>query len=234
MVVGMRLFLVCVFAFLLSACAETWEITRPATLPGGVGLNTNGSVTEGPGMTASVNSTPKYTAAGKVLPPYGSSGVNAAYEHSNGYLVGAGDRLTIRVVGQPDLTGDYIVDGSGLISFPLIKSVKVGGLTAPQIRSLIAARLRQGFLRNPSVSVQTTNMRPFFILGEVNRAGNFPYQNGMTVQNAIAIAGGYSARANQKDVMLTRKDATGTQTRKVPVTTQLYPGDIVFVRERWF
>lgn len=230
----MRILLVCLIAFSLSACASTWENTKPATLPGGVSLNSDGSVTEGPDAKINVATAPQYNAAGKVLPPFGSQGVAAAYEHSAGYKIGAGDRLTIRVVGQPDLTGDYIVDGSGLISFPLIKSVKVGGLTAPQTRSLVAARLRQGFLRNPSVSVQTTNLRPFFILGEVNQAGSFPYQNGMSVQNAIAIAGGYSARASQKDVMLTRKDANGTHTVKVPVTTQVYPGDIVFVRERWF
>lgn len=230
----MRFIFVCLIALSLSACAKTWETTRPATLPGGVGLGSNGSISEGPSTTASVVNTPRYNRAGKVLPPYGSQGTASAYEHGNGYLIGAGDRLTIRVVGQPDLTGDYVVDGSGLISFPLIKSVKVGGLSAPQVRSLLTARLQQGFLRNPSVSVQTTNLRPFFILGEVNRSGNFPYQNGMTVQNAIAIAGGYSARANQHDVMLTRKDSRGTQTVKVPVTTQLYPGDIVFVRERWF
>lgn len=231
---GMRFILVCVSTILLSACSSTWEQTRPATLPGGLGLASNGTIAEGPLTTSSISHARKYGDDGKILPPFGAQGTKQAYEHSAGYLIGSGDRLTIRVVGQPDLTGDYVVDGSGLISFPLIKSVKVGGLSAPQARSLIAARLRQGFLRNPSVSVQTTNMRPFFILGEVNGAGSFPYQNGMTVQSAIAIAGGYSARANQQDVMLTRKDAKGTQTVKVPVTTQLYPGDIVFVRERWF
>ena len=230
----MRFILVCLVALSLSACARSWDTTRPATLPGGVGLASNGSIVEGPSATASVGLSPRYNAAGKILPPFGSQGTAAAYEHSAGYLIGAGDRLTIRVVGQPDLTGDYTVDGSGLISFPLIKSVKVGGLTAPQVRSLVAARLQEGYLRDPSVSVQTTNLRPFFILGEVTQAGNFPYQNGMTVQNAIAIAGGYSARANHRDVMLTRKDANGTQTVKVPVTTQIYPGDIIFVRERWF
>ena len=230
----MRFLLVFLSAIVLAGCSQTWEKTRPSALPGGVALKRDGTVVEGRLATSSVNSVRKYTPAGKVLPPYGSQGTNAAYEHRNGYLIGAGDRLTIRVVGQPDLTGNYVVDGSGLISFPLINSVKVGGKTAPQVRSLIAMRLRQGFLRNPSVSVEVTNMRPFFILGEVGRAGNFPYQSGMTVQNAIAIAGGYSPRANQGDVMLTRKDATGTKTMMVPVTTQLHPGDIVFVRERWF
>ncbi len=230
----LRVLLIGAIAVSLSGCAKTWETTRPATLPGGVGMNHDGSISEGPTATASVNHLPKFNANRKVLPPFGAQGTAAAYENRNGYLIGAGDRLTIRVVGEPDLTGDYIVDGSGLISFPLINSVKVGGLSAPQVRSLIAARLRQGYLRKPAVTVQTTNLRPFFILGEVKGAGNFPYQNGMTVQNAIAIAGGYSARANHGAVMLTRKDATGTKTIKVPVTTQLYPGDIIFIRERWF
>ncbi len=230
----LRVLLVGAIAISLSGCAKTWETTRPATLPGGVGMNHDGSISEGPTATASINHLPKFDANRKILPPFGSQGTAASYEHRNGYLIGAGDRLTIRVVGEPDLTGDYTVDGSGLISFPLINSVKVGGLSAPQVRSLIAARLRQGYLRKPAVTVQTTNLRPFFILGEVKGAGNFPYQNGMTVQNAIAIAGGYSARANHGSVMLTRKDATGTKTIKVPVTTQLYPGDIIFIRERWF
>ncbi len=230
----MRFIFVLVSALFLSACTQTWEQSQPGALPGGVALNRDGTISEGPIATSSVNTTRRNTYNGKILPPFGSQGTAAAYEHRTGYIIGAGDRLTIRVVGQPDLTGNYIVDGSGLISFPLINSVKVGGLTAPRARARIAARLRQGFLRRPSVSVETTNMRPFFILGEVTRAGNFPYQAGMTVQNAIAIAGGYSARANQGAVMLTRKDASGTKTIKVPVTTQIHPGDIIFIRERWF
>jgi polysaccharide biosynthesis/export protein len=94
--------------------------------------------------------------------------------------------------------------------------------------------LKAGYLRDPKVSVQAINLRPFFIMGDVTTGGSFSYQPGMTVQNAIAIAGGYGARADHGLVLLTRRTAKGTATYKVPVTTQVYPGDIVFVRERWF
>ncbi len=82
--------------------------------------------------------------------------------------------------------------------------------------------------------MQTINLRPFYIMGEVTSSGSFPYQGGLTIQQAIATAGGYSPRADQGAVLLTRRTANGTKTYKVPVTTQVYPGDIVFVRERWF
>jgi polysaccharide export outer membrane protein len=142
--------------------------------------------------------------------------------------------LTIRVAGEADLTGEYVVDGAGNISMPYVQTVSAAGITASDLERLIAARLRSGFLRDPKVSVQVTTLRPFYILGEVNTAGSFPYQPGMTVQNAIAIAGGYGPRADQKLVLVTRKNAQGTNTFRVPVTTQIYPGDIVYIRERWF
>jgi polysaccharide export outer membrane protein len=94
--------------------------------------------------------------------------------------------------------------------------------------------LQDGYLREPNVAVQVLNLRPFFILGEVNHAGSYAYQPGMSVQSAIAIGGGYTGRANHDDVLVTRKSAEGTRTVKAPVTAQLFPGDIVYVRERWF
>ena len=182
---------------------------------------------------ASVTRLPARNGMGAV-DPFGSSGKSAAYEYASGYRVGAGDRLTIRVAGEPDLTADYIVDGSGNISMPYVQSLAVAGSSTPRIEAMITERLKSGYLRKPQVSVQVTTARPFYILGEVNTAGNFPYQPGMTVQNAIAVAGGYGARADHRDVLLTRKTAGGTDTYKVPVTTQVYPGDIIYIRERWF
>jgi SLBB domain len=108
------------------------------------------------------------------------------------------------------------------------------GLTTSEIERVIGDRLRAGFLRNPSVAVQVVGTRPFFILGQVNQAGGFPYQTGMTVQNAIAIAGGYTPRADEGAVLVTRKSADGTRTFRVPVTTYVYPGDTIYIRERWF
>ncbi len=215
----------------LAGCSKNWDdVSSP---PGGTGVTVAGEVEEGDLAVASVTQLPSRNMRG-VVEPYGTKGKTAAYEFSTGYRVGAGDRLTIRVAGEPDLTADYVVDASGSISMPYVQSLHVGGSTTPSIEALITARLRAGYLRNPEVSVQVTTLRPFYIMGEVNTAGSFAYQPGITVQNAIAIAGGYSARADHSKVLLTRKNADGTQTYKVPVTTQIYPGDIVYVRERWF
>jgi polysaccharide export outer membrane protein len=186
-----------------------------------------------PQFAASLLAQPAYNIEGSVQ-PFGTSGEAAAYEFSQGYRIGSGDRLTIRVLGQPDLTGDYIVDSAGNISMPLVRSLPVAGLSTPEIESIIIDYLRRGFLRDPSVSVQLAIPRPFYILGQVAQAGSFPYRPGLTAQNAIAIAGGYSTRANHNEVLVTRRLLSGTRTYGVPVTTQLHPGDVVYVRERWF
>ncbi len=217
----------------LSACTTDWESSPPGAAPGGVGIMTTGSLMEGPRAISPASRAPARNARG-VVPPFGATGEAAAYEYLHGYRVGAGDRLTIRVMGQPELTGAYVVDPSGNLSMPLINTFPVAGMTMKGIERTITAKLRNGYLRNPSVSVQPAALRPIYILGEVKRAGNYPYQPGMTVQTAIALARGYSDRADMNKVLITRRTAQGTSTYKVPVTTQIYPGDIIFVRERWF
>jgi len=217
----------------VSGCSDSWEYDPPTAERGGVGVTANGALAEGPAAVSIVSVLPSHTAKG-VQEPYGSRGVAAAYEYQSGYKIGAGDRLTIRVAGELDLTNDYLVDGAGNISMPYIRTTQVAGLTSAESEQMIAAKLRGGYLRNPNVSVQVTTPRPFFILGEVNTAGSFAYQPGMSVQNAVAIAGGYTARADEGAVLITRKNVKGTATYKVPVTTQVYPGDIVYIRERWF
>jgi polysaccharide biosynthesis/export protein len=220
-------------AAFLSGCVESWEQNGPTSLPGGTGITASQELAEGPGAVSSITPLPTRNRQGAV-PPYAARGEAAAYEFSVGYRVGAGDRLAIRVAGEDDLTGEFLVDPSGNVSLPYVQNLPVAGLTSAQIGTHIAARLRQGFLRDPQVSVQISTLRPFYILGEVNGAGSFPYQGGMTVQNAIAIAGGYSARANKNEVLLTRRNIKGTETFRVPVTTQVYPGDVIYIRERWF
>lgn len=233
MIVRVRILLYLAVALMLSACAGTWDRKPPTAAPGGVAALEDGTIVEGGDAVSSISRAPVVNETGTV-PPYGSRGLAAAYEYGAGYRIGAGDRLTIRVVGQPDLTNDYLVDGAGNISFPLVNSILLAGMTADEAAFAIASRLRNGFLRNPDVTVQVTELRPFYILGEVNQAGSFPYRSGMTVQNAVAIAGGYSPRANQGGVLITRRLASGTRSFRAPVTTQLYPGDIVYIRERWF
>lgn len=217
----------------LAACSQTWDETRPSAPAGGTGILTSGEIADGEYAVSSVSQLPARNERG-AIEPFGTKGTSAAYEFGTGYRVGAGDRMTIRVAGEADLSAEYLVDGAGNISLPYVQTISVAGMTAAQIERLIGERLRAGYLRDPQVSVQVTTLRPFYILGEINAAGSFPYQPGMTVQNAIAIAGGYGARADQKQVLITRKNSNGTSTYKVPVTTQIYPGDIVYVRERWF
>jgi polysaccharide biosynthesis/export protein len=229
----MRFFPLIVCACLLSACVDTWEAHAPISPPGGTGLLADNSIEAGTGAVSSVSRLPAAGAHGPI-PPFGTRGVAAAYEYQTGYRVGAGDRLTIRVAGETDLSGEFPVDASGAISLPYVQSATVAGMSTPQIERLIATRLHNGYLKDPQVSVQVTTLRPFYIMGEVTASGSFAYQPGITVQNAIAIAGGYGARADKTQVLLTRRDASGTHTAKVPITTQIYPGDIVYVRERWF
>lgn len=152
----------------------------------------------------------------------------------NAYRVGAGDKLRVTVFGQEELTKEYNVDSSGNMSMPLLSSFSVDGMTAPAIEQLIEAKLRKDFLRNPDVSVEVTTYRPVFVLGEVTRAGQFPYIAGMTIQKAIAISGGYTVRANQGKVIVTRQMAQGPVSMKLSPTAAVLPGDTIYVRERWF
>jgi polysaccharide biosynthesis/export protein len=229
----MRISALFVIALMLSACSETWETNAPSAPPGGTGIMADDSLASGADAVSSISQLPSTNEIGAV-PPFATQGQAAAYEFATGYRVGAGDRLSVRVIGEQDLTGEYLVDATGVLSMPYVQSVPVAGLNTGQIEKLIERKLKSGYIRDPKVSVQAINLRPFYIMGEVTTGGSFPYQPGITVQNAIAIAGGYGTRADHGVVLITRKTANGTNTYKVPVTTQVYPGDIVFIRERWF
>lgn len=150
------------------------------------------------------------------------------------YTLASGDRLRVIVFGQDSLSNSYAVDGSGHISMPLIGLVPAHGLTAASLERAIEARLRNGFLREPRVAVEVEAYRPFFVLGEVTTAGQYPFINGMTVQNAIAVAGGFSPRASQWSADITRIVEGRPVTASVPLTQQVRPGDTVIVRERFF
>jgi polysaccharide biosynthesis/export protein len=229
----MRAFQIAALSLALTACAEEWEQNGPTAEPGGAGLIANQELAEGPGAVSSITTLPSRNRRGPV-PPYAAKGEAAAYEYSIGYRVGAGDRISVRVAGEAELTGEFIVDPSGLISMPYVQRLSVAGRTTSEIEQQIRAGLQAGYLRDPQVSVQITSLRPFYILGEVNGSGSFPYQAGITIQNAIAIAGGYAPRADKREVLLTRRNIKGTETYRVPLTTQVYPGDVIYVRERWF
>jgi polysaccharide export outer membrane protein len=150
------------------------------------------------------------------------------------YHLDAGDKLRVVVYGQEGLTNTYAIDAGGSITMPLIGSVPARGRTPAGLAAEIGAKLRAGFIRDPSVAVEIEAYRPFFILGEVAASGQYPYVPNMTVESAVAIAGGFSPRARRDRVTVTLTDASGTGRYVVPPGTSLSPGDTVLVGERWF
>ena len=150
------------------------------------------------------------------------------------YTLDAGDKLRIVVFGQDGISNAYIVDAGGNVNLPLIGTVPARGITTQQLSQRITARLKQGYVREPHVTVEVETYRPFFILGEVTTPGQYPYVADMTVEKAIAIAGGFAPRAYKQTVELTHT-ARGQQIKSdVPLSYPLRPGDTLLVKERWF
>jgi len=150
------------------------------------------------------------------------------------YKLDAGDRLRVVVYGQEGLTNTYAIDAGGAITMPLIGAVAARGQTPAGLAAAITAKLRNGYIRDPSVAVEIESYRPFFILGEVAAPGQYPYVPNMSVESAVAIAGGFSPRARRDRVTLTHTDNSGPMRAVVPLGTALGPGDTVLVGERWF
>ena len=150
------------------------------------------------------------------------------------YDLGPGDRLRITVFGQANLTGAYALDPAGRITMPLVGAVPAAGMTTTSLAQALEARFRNGFLREPNVSVEIEAYRPFFVLGEVGNAGQYPFVAQMTAENAVAIAGGFTPRAYRKAVTVTRRKGNNIFKGEVPLTYPIRPGDTVTVEERWF
>lgn len=150
------------------------------------------------------------------------------------YHLDSGDKLRITVFDQTGLTGTYNVDQSGYISFPLVGAVPARGKTVSQLEKAIAARLRNGYVKNPDVAVQVDQYRSIYIMGEVGQPGQYTYVPGMSAQNAVAAAGGFTPRAEEDSVRITRKINGKPVTGDVPVTDPVMAGDTIDVRERLF
>lgn len=150
------------------------------------------------------------------------------------YTLGSGDKIRVTVFGHEDLSGEFEVDGSGNVSLPLIRNVKAEGLTVRQLEQTIAERLSPDYLLNPSVSVEVLNYRPFYIYGEVTKPGSYPFVNGMTVVNAVAMAGGFTYRARTGSVRITRGNEPNRKQLTADKDTPVLPGDVIEVPERYF
>jgi polysaccharide export outer membrane protein len=157
-----------------------------------------------------------------------------AQSYGEPYTLGSGDRLRVIVFGQDSLSNAYSVDSTGHIAMPLIGTIPAHGATTRALERSIEAKLRNGFLREPRVSVEVEQHRPFFILGEVTQSGQYAFVNGMTVQTAVAIAGGFGPRANRWSIDLTRMINGEPVTGAMPIDTPIRPGDTITVRERFF
>ncbi len=150
------------------------------------------------------------------------------------YKLGAGDKIRVITFGEEALTGEFQVGGSGKVSLPLIGEVAAAGLTIPEFQKAVETSLKDGYLRDPRVSVEVLNYRPFYILGEVKKPGEYPYTNGLTVMNAVATAEGFTYRANMKRVFIKRSDSSDEQEYPLDSVTPVAPGDTIRVAERFF
>jgi polysaccharide biosynthesis/export protein len=150
------------------------------------------------------------------------------------YSLDSGDRLRVVVFGQEGLSAIYAVDASGNITMPLIGAVHARGTSPASLSRTIADKLRQGYIREPHVAVEIEAYRPFFILGEVTTPGQYAYVPNMSVENAVAIAGGFTPRAYRWDVKVARNQGGQAYRISVPLTYALRPGDTITIDERWF
>jgi polysaccharide export outer membrane protein len=152
----------------------------------------------------------------------------------SGYALDSGDKLRVVVFGQEGLSASYSVDTGGSITMPLIGAVSARGHTPGQLQQAIASKLKQGYVREPHVAVEVEAYRPFFILGEVTLPGQYPYVANMTVETAVAIAGGYTPRAFKHRIEISRPVGGLTEKRVVSPIYPVRPGDTIKIAERWF
>lgn len=150
------------------------------------------------------------------------------------YRLGSGDKVRVITFGEESLSGEFFVGGSGKVSIPLVGELPALGLTAREFQASVEEALKEGYLKEPRVSVEILNYRPFYILGEVEKPGTYPYTSGLSVVNAVATAGGYTYRANTKRVFIKRPDSDKEEEYPLESNTPVAPGDTIRIAERFF
>ena len=150
------------------------------------------------------------------------------------YRLSAGDKLRITVYGHEDLSGEFEVDATGHVSLPLIGDIEAVGKTANGLEIAITDALQPDFLKNPRVSAELLNYRPFYIFGEVNSPGGYPYTSGMTIISAVAVAGGFTYRARKNRIRIIRGSKDDQIELEGKDDTPILPGDVIEVPERFF
>ena len=150
------------------------------------------------------------------------------------YVLGSNDRVRLKVYGEPDIAGEYEVDNNGNVSIPLAGHIRAAGLTTRQLERVIASALSKGIVRDPRVNVEVALYRPYYILGEVKKGGEYPYRLGLTVMDAVASAGGFTYRANENKVYLRRSGAGVEEVHALDAPIPVFPGDNIRIPERYF
>ncbi|PZQ23286.1 MAG: polysaccharide biosynthesis protein [Sphingopyxis macrogoltabida] len=162
------------------------------------------------------------------------AGTGAAPPPAAAFSLSPGDKVKIATYGEETLTGDFEVSPAGTIAFPLIGDIQAAGLQTAELSKAIEARLLDGYLLDPKVSVEVANFRPIYILGEVNKPGEYPYTQGLTIRGAVAKADGFTYRANEKRVFLKRAGEAGEQAYPLTADFPVLPGDTIRFGERYF
>jgi polysaccharide export outer membrane protein len=150
------------------------------------------------------------------------------------YVLGSTDRIRLKVYGEPDISGEYEIDAGGNVSVPLAGHIKAAGSTTRQLEKSITSALSKGIVRDPRVNVEIVSYRPYYILGEVKKSGEYPYRLGLTVMDAVASAGGFTYRANENKIYLRRAGAGIEEVYALDAPVPVFPGDNIRVPERFF
>ena len=177
---------------------------------------------------------PQFAASAAAEPKTPPSAAPAADNPADSYVLGPNDRVRLKVYGEPDIAGEYEIDSSGQISVPLAGHIRAAGLTTKQLERAIASALSKGIVRDPRVNVEIALYRPYYILGEVKKSGEYPYRLGLTVMDAIASAGGFTYRANEHKVILRRSGAGAEEVYPLDSPILVFPGDNIRIPERFF
>jgi polysaccharide biosynthesis/export protein VpsN len=188
----------------------------------------------GAGMVDGCSSSPPPAPVEAAAAGGGATSGNGPLEDISSYRLGPGDALRLTVFRHEDLSGEFTLDGEGYFAMPLVGEILGGGRTSRQLENEVEIALKSGgYLIDPQVSIEVLNYRPFYIIGEINNPGSFEYVNGMTVINAVALAGGFTYRADQDDIIISRGGSNGPKVQ-ARLDTEVLPGDIVEVTERFF
>jgi polysaccharide export outer membrane protein len=158
----------------------------------------------------------------------------SAADASGTYTLGPNDRIRLKVYGEADISGEYEIDSNGYASIPLAGRIRAAGLTTGQLERSVVAALAKGIVRDPRVNIEMAMYRPYYILGEVKKSGEYPYRLGITILDAVASAGGFTYRANENKVFLRRSGGNTEEVYPLDTPVKVFPGDNIRIPERYF